>query len=266
MTVPSSSRSDCRRTVRIGTVRTVNSRWLAAIPRVAAALALTPAGVLLGTGPAAAHPPAPQAPDAAYYRTELSGVNPAVAGVAASVDPGGEWVELRVTGPGVVLVRGYTGESYLRVTANSVEENQLSQTTYLNRALFADSVPTGTDTGSLAPSWKLIGTNGSVRWHDHRIHWMGQSRPPAVAADPTRSHVVGSWTVHAVADTTPFDITGTVRWVGAPRGAFALRAAWLMALAPAVLMAGLVAWHLTRQRRAAAAELTFSPVIPNPRG
>ena len=33
-------------------------------------------------------------------------------------------------------------------------------------------------------------------WHDHRTHWMTQGQlPPAVAADPGRSHTVSEWTV-----------------------------------------------------------------------
>jgi hypothetical protein len=133
--------------------------------------------------PVAAHPPGPRIPDAAYYRAELRDVTPAPAGVRVSVDPAGEWIELANTGPAEVIVLGYSREPYLRVTATTVQENQLSQTTFLNQSLFADSVPTGTDGGTVAPVWNTIGQHGSVRWHDHRIHWMGQARPPVVAAD-----------------------------------------------------------------------------------
>jgi hypothetical protein len=127
-------------------------------------------------------------PDLAYYRSELSAVVPAPPGATARVDPAGEWLELATTGPAEVVVLGYTREPYLRIKAGVVEENQLSQTTYLNRSLFADSVPTGQDSGGLAPAWKQIGSTGVVRWHDHRIHWMGQERPPAVRADPRHPH------------------------------------------------------------------------------
>src|SRR5262249_32943324 len=58
----------------------------------------------------------------------------------------------------------------------------------------------------------------TARWHDHRIHWMSQTRPPAVAADPAHPHTVGSWTVHALVDSTPFDIHGTINWLGRPQG------------------------------------------------
>jgi hypothetical protein len=102
-------------------------------------------------------------------------------------------------GPTTVVVLGYTGEPYLRITSTSVEENQLSPTVYINRSLFADAVPTSQTAGSVAPAWARTANTGTVRWHDHRIHWMGQARPPAVVADPRHAHQIGSWTVHATA-------------------------------------------------------------------
>jgi hypothetical protein len=88
---------------------------------------------------AQAHVGSQSIPDAAYYRTELSEVTPLPAGVTVRVDPGGDWVELSDTGEATVIVLGYSGEPYLRVTPTGVAENQLSQTTYLNRSLFADA-------------------------------------------------------------------------------------------------------------------------------
>jgi hypothetical protein len=203
--------------------------------------------------PAGAHPPAQQIPDAPYYRTEIpDGATPSTAGVSVRVDPAGEWLELANAGPATVVVLGYTGEPYLRITATGAEENQLSQTTYLNRALFADSVPTGQSGSSVAPAWKQIGTTGTARWHDHRIHWMGRDRPPIVAADPTHPHLVGNWTVHATADGTPFEIHGALRWLGKP--ATAERAspaqAWLLTLlAGMTVVVGVLTIALIRARR-----------------
>lgn len=218
--------------------------------RFTAALALASVGVLLGAAPAAAHGSGQNLPDAVYYRTELTDVTPTVAGVTASADPAGEWIGLSNTGPAVVIVLGYTREPYLRVTADSAEENELSPTTYINRAMFADSVPSGTDPGSVAPSWKQVATTGSVRWHDHRVHWMGQSRPPEVAADPTHPHQVGTWTVHATADGVPFDLHGTLRWLGKPDTS--PLPPWFFALvSPLILLIAVAAWHVLQQRRRA---------------
>jgi hypothetical protein len=148
-------------------------------------------------------------------------------------------------GPSEVVILGYAKEPYLRVTAAGVQENELSSSAVLNRALFAD-LPTSTEGNTAPPVWKPIATKSTARWHDHRIHWMGQSRPPAVAADPTRPHPVGTWTVHATADGTPFEITGTLRWLGKPADGLSWFqiATWvvlgLMAVAVTVLTGALV--------------------------
>src|SRR5689334_16204521 len=107
--------------------------------RVALIVAVMCAVVLgLPAGAAVAHAPAP---DSVYYRAELTSVAPAEPGIAVRVDQFGDWIELTNTTPGTVIVYGYTGEPYLRVTRDSAAENRLSETTYLNRSLFA-SLPT----------------------------------------------------------------------------------------------------------------------------
>jgi hypothetical protein len=62
-------------------------------------------------------------------------------------------------------------------------------------------------------------STGTVRWHDHRIHWMGDSRPPPVNADPRKAHHVGTWTVRATDGQRPFDITGQLSSIGKPDSA-----------------------------------------------
>ncbi|MEU8264021.1 hypothetical protein AB0C02_25790 [Micromonospora sp. NPDC048999] len=184
--------------------------------------------VAAGPAPAAAHGGGQQIPDAAYYRADLGAVTPQPAGIRVGVDRGGEWIEITNSGSDEVIVLGYSREPYLRITATTVQENQLSQTTYLNRSLFADALPAGQDPGALAPAWKTIGAKGTARWHDHRIHWMGQARPPAVEADPGHPHPVGDWTVHATAGGQPFAITGQLRWLGKPDEAGARIPQWLL--------------------------------------
>jgi hypothetical protein len=165
---------------------------------------------------AGAHPPAQQLPDASYYQARIIDPASVPAGVTARVDPGGEWLELSNSTAEPVIVQGYSGEPYLRITAGTAEENLLSQTTYLNRSLFADTVPAARGGTEMAPSWQRIAAAGTARWHDHRIHWMGRVRPPAVAADPGHPHQVGTWVIHATAGRTPFDIHGSLTWTGLP--------------------------------------------------
>ncbi|HEV8566674.1 MAG TPA: hypothetical protein VGQ92_06175, partial [Actinoplanes sp.] len=201
-------------------------------------------------GPAVAHGGGPSIPDAAYYRTALSGDNMLPPGVTASVDPAGEWLEVGYTGPAEVIVLGYSGEPYLRITARSAEENTLSPTTYLNKAGFAD-LPAGSLAATVAPVWQPIAAVGRARWHDHRIHWMGQIKPPAVAADPTRAHVVSAWTVHAIDAGQPFDIRGTLNWAGKPSDHLS-RFAWLILAVGNLpfVVAGVMLAVMQRRRRA----------------
>jgi hypothetical protein len=77
---------------------------------------------------------------------------------------------------------------------------------------------------------------------------MGQSRPPDVAADPKHPHLVGSWTVRATADGAPFELHGTLNWLGKP-DTLAV-SPWLVAMLIPLLVLILVAgWHILQQRR-----------------
>jgi hypothetical protein len=215
------------------------------VRRLAVVLVLLPLALSVAPVPASAHPSGSN-PDAAYYQADLAEITPARPDVVVRVDPRGEWIDLTYTGDTEVVVLGYTGEPYLRVTATTTAENLVSQTTYLNKAMFAD-IPTSGRTASAAPTWQPIDGAGTVRWHDHRIHWMGQARPPNVAADPTRRHLVGTWVVHAVAGTVPFDIRGTLNWIGKPNG-LPLRTWLILALANLPFVIGAIVWRLRRPR------------------
>jgi hypothetical protein len=217
---------------------------LAVVAGLAAILTAAPAGH------AVAHGGGPSIPDAAYYRTTLSGDNALPPNVTASVDPAGEWLQVAYTGPAEVIVLGYSGEPYLRITASGAAENTLSPTTYLNKAGFAD-LPAGSLAATVAPVWQPIAAVGRARWHDHRIHWMGQTKPPAVAADPTHAHVVSAWTVHATDAGQPFDIRGTLNWTGKPSDHLS-RFAWVILAAGNLpfIVAGVMLAVVQRRRRA----------------
>ncbi|UQX89522.1 hypothetical protein M6D93_05815 [Jatrophihabitans telluris] len=150
-------------------------------------------------------------PDAAHYLTTLTGMSPAIAGVTAAVDPRGEWLEVANTTGKALIVLGYAREPYLKIDAAGTAENSYSPTLALNQSLFGDLSQLGE--GTLPPSWHYTGTGHSVRWHDHRIHWMGVDRPPAVKSAPGTAHLVGNWSVHMALASTPVTITGTLNWL-----------------------------------------------------
>jgi hypothetical protein len=81
-------------------------------------------GVLAGLVPAVpayAHPPGIQA--ATDYRTRVSEIAPAIAGVAARFVDDGSQLELRNESGGRVQVLGYQGEAYLLVGPDGVWQN-----------------------------------------------------------------------------------------------------------------------------------------------
>ena len=233
--------------------------------RVGTALAAVAFGAgagLAGAAPASAHGGGTPVPDAAFYRAEITQVS-SVPGVTARVDPAGEWLELTNAGSATVIVYGYLGEPYLRVTAGGVDENEVSPSTYLNRSLFADTAAVGGKAADVAPVWTRIAPAGRVRWHDHRIHWMGQARPPAVDADPTHAHQVGTWVVHATVDGTPFEVRGTLRWIGKPGSRWQI-ASWQLIVANSVILMGAfgVFWYLSRRHRRLRAAATAPGAEP----
>jgi hypothetical protein len=56
----------------------------------------------------------------------------------------------------------------------------------------------------------------TVRWHDHRAHWMGDRDPPVVRHDPGARHVVQRWFVELEQDGRQITVVGDVVWVPAP--------------------------------------------------
>jgi hypothetical protein len=156
-------------------------------------------------------------PDQVFYESVITGGDTPLAGVHFRVDPRGEWLELTSTAADPVVVLGYLGEPYLRVGPSGVEENTLSPTVKLNESLFTDAMPDGSPPGDHAPVWKRTATKPSVRWHDHRIHWMSADRPPKVAADPVHRHLIGEWTVYLRDQHgQPASVRGTLSWTGKP--------------------------------------------------
>jgi hypothetical protein len=225
-----------------------------------AALLAAMAGGLGVAQPASAHSAPQPIPDAAYYESTITGAEPPVAGIHARIDPRGEWIEVSSSISATVVVLGYLKEPYLRITPSGTEENQLSQSAMINKSLFGD--PPAAGHSSVAPAWKRISARRAVRWHDHRIHWMGGAQPPAVAADPTHVHTVGAWAVHLVAGSRPVTVHGQLRWIGKPAAAPAALTVTEVVLTNAglgaLVLGGVVIWrHRGRKRVSGRSAVTW---------
>jgi hypothetical protein len=180
--------------------------------RLAAALAGALV-LLVGTAaPASADPAGPS-----DYRSEVTGIEPAVDGVEASIRGGDSFLELTVAEGHTVTVEGYAGEPYLQfLDDGTVQRNRLSAATYLNEdRKGAVAIPAEVEAAmaseGASPDWETVATGGTYAWHDHRVHWMGAASPPV-----DRGERVGGaydpWRVPLTVDGTPVDVLGTLTY------------------------------------------------------
>jgi hypothetical protein len=212
---------------------------------VVAAISLGVALLAVGAPAASAHPLGGNNPDTAHYLTRIDVVNPPAPGLTATVSSRGEWIEVTNTTSHTLIVLGYAHEPYLRISPAGVAQNNVSPTVALNQNLFAD-ISQALLSAPQTPQWKPVATANHVRWHDHRIHWMGAVRPPGVQAHPGRGQLIGRWTVHMSLDGQPVEITGTLSWLPKKSG---LDKSLLFLVGDAVVLGAAVAGFALYARR-----------------
>jgi hypothetical protein len=181
------------------------------------------------------------------YISELRAVTPAGAGIAVEVLDRDDRLSLRNDSGRTVMVEGYSGEPYARLRPDgTVEVNRNSPALYLNEDRFAKvDVPRRADERA-TPAWEVVDRSGRFEWHDHRIHWMGAGRPPAVR-DPERRTKVFDWKVPLRVGDRRATLTGTLTWLGRPGDGFPVAAGVALG---AVAIGGLaLAWLVRRRRR-----------------
>jgi hypothetical protein len=186
----------------------------------------------LTASPAGADPAGPS-----DYRSEVTGIVPAVKGVHAEIRGGDSFLEVSVERGHEVVVSGYTGEPYLRIEADgTIERNRLSSATYLNndrkgRVTVPDRVTKALAEGA-EPDWERIGDGGTYAWHDHRVHWMSDASPSVSRGERVKGDY-DPWKVPIEVDGTAAVVQGTLTYAAAtsplPWAALALGA--LVALA-----------------------------------
>ncbi len=125
--------------------------------------------------PAAALADAPGPTD---YRSRIIAIDPPINTIHPSVIGGDSFLLMQVDAGTTVVVYGYQGEQYLRYEGDgTVFENQSSPTFALSGSRYGGSLPAGFD--EHAPEdWHRVASDGRFAWHDHRIHWMTNVRPP----------------------------------------------------------------------------------------
>ncbi|MEY2426245.1 MAG: hypothetical protein QOI61_1817 [Actinomycetota bacterium] len=186
--------------------------------------------VMAGATPAFAHSVAGSG--ATNYKTTLRRVSPSIPGVHLQVIEAGSRLELSYSGDRTIYVLGYVQEQYLRIDERGVFENLNSPATYINKTRNGVTPPGDVDPRK-APRWQKV-TGGTIaRWHDHRVHFMGDINPRPVRAAPGERHVIQpDWQVPITDGTTTAVAHGDLVWVPGPSAAPYL----LLALALALVM------------------------------
>jgi hypothetical protein len=215
---------------------------------VAAAVGLLAVTAALAAAPAAsAHGGStPSIPEAAHYLTKITAISPSIPGLTATVDRRGEWLQVSNGTTRTLTVLGYAREPYLQIGPTGTSQNLYSPTLALNKSLFADVSQLGVST--LPAQWQRTSSTHTVRWHDHRIHWMGGTRPPAVKAHPGRRQLIGDWTVRMTLGDQPVLISGTLTWLPVSSG-LGRFATWFFAADTLLFGVALVGGGLYTHRR-----------------
>lgn len=170
------------------------------------------------------------------YRIEVTGFEGDASGIEVRPVELGNRMELVRTTANDVEIVGYEGEPYIRLGTDGVFENFNSPSHYTNLDRFARTVAPPTASATAEPNWVKLSDGNSVRWHDHRTHWMDPTPIQAVRDDPGVERVIfPANRVDLVVDGTPVVAIVRVTWLPPPS-----RMAWLVStslLACAVLAA-----------------------------
>jgi len=206
---------------------------------MAAIAAATTLLCLLGAAPALGHEGNPD------FRSEIEAVQPSLPDIDFQVLNYDADMELVDQGGHEVLIYGYEGEPYARILRDgSVQKNQRSPSTYLNENRYGEvQVPKSADPKA-PPVWKTVDDSGTLRWHDHRMHYMSTGTPPQVK-DESKKTKVFDYAIPIAVDGHKGAVDGTLFWVGpadTSKTPFLIAGAVIVLLGAALVM-------LTRRRR-----------------
>lgn len=179
------------------------------------------------------------------YASVVTSVEPAGRGISVQVLDADDRLRIVVEQKHVVVVHGYQGEPYLRFAPEGVFRNRRSPATYVNDDRYGRArLPAEAD-ASARPVWEKVAPGGrAYEWHDHRIHWMSESYPPAVTAALDEPRHVLDWTVGGTVDGRPLLIHGRLDYAPLPGRAFPR----VLLVPLAVLLVAALAIPLLRRR------------------
>jgi len=166
------------------------------------------------------------------YRTTVTAIRPAVPTVAVTVGLGGQWVRVTNQGAAAIVVRGYRGEPFLRLSGNQVQVNELSATaaeTVRTQRAVASADP------AAEPRWTQLQTGDNATWTDARIN------------EPPSSGPSVSWTLPLVVDGQQVTVAGSTERIPPPSPV-----PWLVGLAILAAAVAAIGWTRNWHRPMAA--------------
>jgi hypothetical protein len=156
--------------------------------RLVAATLIGAAVVLVSASPEAAHGGGAGI-EPTNYRPRVQLIDPRIAGLEVRLVELGDKVEVQNRTGREITVLGCEDELYLRVgpAASSATRALPPPTSTASANQAAPPCPNG-PTPTHHQDWERVASNATVRWHDHRVHWMGSADPPAVQRAPRSRH------------------------------------------------------------------------------
>jgi hypothetical protein len=159
------------------------------------------------------------APLPGRYSSEVTAVHPLRRGLRVRLSPTGEVMTVENRTGQDVVVLGYSGEAYLRITSAGVLENVRSMMSLLDRAaqpgskvVLSPSAMAAARTA--APQWRRVSTEPVATWRDRRTHWFGVQPPSSVRQRPDRSQAILDWAVPLEMAGRPVRVLGRLSWIG----------------------------------------------------
>jgi len=154
------------------------------------------------------------------YRSTITGVHPKVPGLKFKILYGDDQVWLDNASGKTVIVKGYSGEPYLKFAPSGIFVNINSPANYLNRDRYARVQVPKDVSASATPNWQKMAGGDVWAWHDHRIHYMNPIAPPLVKAAPRKPHHLFDWKVPATDGGKKFFIAGSLDYKPPPKNDF----------------------------------------------
>ncbi len=181
------------------------------------------------------------------FASVVDGITPSPlgAGIDVRMLDADEQLELVNRSGHTVVVEGYEGEPYARITSDGpVFVNVMSPSMAPSNDRLGRTRPNGNEDASAPPRWVRVGDGGRYRWFDRRTHYRRQGVPSAVTDREERTKL-WDYRIPITVGTEAAEIRGTLYWVGIASFPTALFVVMLVATAACLLFG---AWVLKRLR------------------